>query len=157
MVRLEEVNAENINDMRYLSIDDNQKKFLMEGPLFFIAESKFYPNRIPMAIYGDGRIVGFFRYGLSEDEDNKCYIIGGLMIDKRYQKKGYGKKALEIIINEIKKDKARNKIGLSVIEDNTVAIKLYKSLGFEVNDFSRFVIDEDTGICNHYISMTLLY
>jgi hypothetical protein len=52
-VRLEEVNAENFNNASHLSVDDIQKEYLRGDPIFFIAESKFYPNSIPMVMVDD--------------------------------------------------------------------------------------------------------
>lgn len=59
------------------------------------------------------------------------------MIDENLQGKGYGKLALESIINYFKTNGANN-IRLSMKESNTKAISLYEMFGFrktgEMND-----------------------
>jgi diamine N-acetyltransferase len=73
--------------------------------------------------------VGFIMYGI-EPRDNNDYWIDRFMIDEKHQKNGYGKKALEIIIEKIKQDKTHNKIKISTDPENITAINLYKKLGF---------------------------
>jgi diamine N-acetyltransferase len=163
-VRLEEVNAENFGSVRCLSVNDIQKEYLNDDPIFYIAESKFHPNRIPMLIVDDNifrmdSIVGFFVYGLTgvEEAGEEQYRIAGFMIHKRYQRKGYGKKAMKLLLKEIKKDKRHNRISLCVHEKNEAAIALYKSFGFEYCGHAYFIIDEETGIETNYFNMELLY
>ena len=52
------------------------------------------------------------------------------MIDKNYQDQGYGKVSMELWLSMIKKEKGYSAIELCYIEDNYIAEKLYKSLGF---------------------------
>ena len=61
------------------------------------------------------------------------YNIWRLMIDKRYQKKGYGKKAIELALKFIKTFPCGEAeyCWLSYEPENTVAKALYKSFGFE--------------------------
>lgn len=56
-----------------------------------------------------------------------------MMIDKKYQGKGYGKKALDQVLEIIKKDSSRSKVFLGVELDSKQAIRLYKGLGFDFN------------------------
>ncbi len=55
------------------------------------------------------------------------------MIDHKYQKKGYGKTSLQLLINTMLKEYKCNKIYLSTFKDNIRAIKLYEKFGFESN------------------------
>ena len=67
-------------------------------------------------------------YGIDPEDDN--YWIVRLMVDKKHQKNGHGRKAMEIIINEIKQDKNHNRIMISTNPKNIVGLNLYKKLGF---------------------------
>ena len=66
-----------------------------------------------------------------EDEppDPEVYWLFRFMIDKDFQNKGYGKKALNLVIEEISSLGAK-KIYTSHKPKNEVAGKLYQKLGF---------------------------
>ena len=101
---------------------------------------------LPFAICKNKKPIGFLMigYGLSEDDDlekedplfvemaRKSYCVWRFMIDKRYQGKGYGRKAMELALDYIctfpcgKADTC----WLSYEPENEVAKKLYASFGF---------------------------
>lgn len=93
----------------------------------------------PYLIYLDDKMIGAFYLSYTPDSKNN-YWIGGFMIDKNYQNKGYGRQVLPDILNFISKAYPKcEEIKLTVEQDNIVAQKLYKSLGFD-----------DTGKKNRY-------
>ncbi|WP_235869693.1 GNAT family N-acetyltransferase [Veronia nyctiphanis] len=57
------------------------------------------------------------------------YYIPRVMIDKSHQSKGYGRKLMELLIDEIK---AQNPKAIHIVycDRNNVARSLYKTLGF---------------------------
>ena len=128
MVSLKEINTENFWEVIELKVHDEQKEYVLENSIS-IAQSKVQPECIPMAIYDDETLVGFLMYCIDMDDGN--YWIYRFMVDKNYQMKGYGKKAMELLLNKIKKDKSRNKIILDVKRESIAAVELYKSFGFE--------------------------
>jgi diamine N-acetyltransferase len=128
MVSLKEVNIDNFWDVIELKVNDKQKDFILENSIS-IAQSKVQPECIPMAIYNDEILVGFLMYCIDRDDGN--YWIYRFMIDEKFQRKGYAKKAMEILLNEIKEDKQRNKIILDVKKESMEAVELYKSFGFD--------------------------
>ena len=101
---------------------------------------------LPFAICKNNKPIGFLMigYGMSEDEDlegedpafiemvKKSYCLWRFMIDKRYQGKGYGKKAMQLALDYIRTfpcGKA-DTCWLSYEPENEVAKKLYASFGF---------------------------
>ena len=128
MVSLKEINTENFWEVIELKVHDEQKEYVL-GNSVSIAQSRVQPECIPMAIYDDETLVGFLMYCVDMDDGN--YWIYRFMIDKNFQRKGYGKKAMELLLNELKKDKKRNKIILDVKRESIAAVELYKSFGFE--------------------------
>ncbi|MED1908840.1 GNAT family N-acetyltransferase [Cytobacillus firmus] len=54
-----------------------------------------------------------------------------IMIDEKYQGKGYGKMAMIKLIDLVSKEYCVNVIYLSITEENRTAYSLYKSIGFE--------------------------
>lgn len=97
--------------------------------MYSLAQAKVYPDANPLAIYIGEVPVGFIMYGI-EPRDNNEYWIDRFMIDKAHQKKGYGRKALQMVIDTIKQDKTHDKIKISTNPENAVAKKLYADLGF---------------------------
>ena len=92
-----------------------------------IAQSKIQKGWIIKAIYAN-EMVGFTMYGYSEVDS--CYEVCRLMIDYKYQKKGYGKLALLKVIEEMKKIENCNEIYLSFDPKNVDAQRLYEKIGF---------------------------
>lgn len=95
----------------------------------------------PLAVYADETMVGFVLYGrwpvggLSEIWGNKPkpgvdYILR-MMIDERYQGRGYGKAALKALIERIKAQGDCRAIELDYDRDNVAAARLYIGLGFQ--------------------------
>ena len=54
-----------------------------------------------------------------------------MMIDKKHQSIGYGKKSLVKLLETIKEDTTRNKIFLGVLKESVAAVKIYESCGFK--------------------------
>ena len=61
---------------------------------------------------------------------NKKDGVFGIIIDKKFQDRGYGKQAIKIILKEVKKLGIK-KLKLTVFEDNLKAIHIYKKAGFQ--------------------------
>jgi diamine N-acetyltransferase len=83
-------------------------------------------------------MVGFIMYGL-DPEDNE-YWISRLLIDEKFQKRGYGKQAMEQILILIKETYQPQKLLLSFEPENVVVEKLYVSIGFKHT--GRMIDDE---------------
>ncbi len=83
-------------------------------------------------VYLDGVLIGFamhgrqyFKYSLYSQ-----VWLDRFMIDQRYQKKGYGKVALRMILKKMIKEYRCLIIYLSVVDENINAIAMYRKLGF---------------------------
>lgn len=143
MVHLEKITYENFDDVFDLNIKREQYPFVASN-LYSIAEAYVTEANggkvFPFAIYNDQKLVGFIQlaYGENADQDGVSvekdnYEIWRLMIDKRYQGRGYGKEALKLAIDFIKTfpcGKA-DYCWISYNEENEAAKKLYASFGFE--------------------------
>lgn len=104
-----------------------------------IAQSKIYPYLIPLAAYSDEELVGFTLYG--KDPESKKYYIVRLMIDERFQGKGFGKLATLELIELMGKNQDCDAVYLFFVEGNKEAENLYCNIGFERTG----VIDEEDG------------
>jgi diamine N-acetyltransferase len=130
MISLKEVDRHNFFDVIDLKVGEEQKSFVATN-LFSLAQAKAYPECQCLAIYHEEELVGFTMYCM--DFDDKEYWIYRLMIDAKYQSKGYGKAAMEKLIEQIKEDKDHQVIYLSFEPENDRAKELYEKLGFEAD------------------------
>lgn len=75
-------------------------------------------------------IVGHFTLRYT-DENTKVIRLGFVIIDDKKRKKGYGKEMVDLAVKYAFDTIKANKITLGVFENNSNAIKCYKSCGFE--------------------------
>ncbi|MDJ1159522.1 GNAT family N-acetyltransferase [Chelatococcus sp. SYSU_G07232] len=93
-----------------------------------IEEADERPECVPLAVHADGKLVGFAMYALDPDDGN--YWIYRLMIDRRFQGRGYGRAALLRVVELIAAQPGCTLIVLGVQPGNTHARRLYASAGF---------------------------
>ena len=130
MITLKEIDRGNFFDVIKLGVDDEQKGFVATN-VFSLAQAKAFPECVPLAIYEDEVLVGFTMYCM--DQEDHEYWIYRLMIDTKHQSKGYGKAAMEKLIERIQDDKQHRVIYISFEPENMRAQQLYEKLGFEVD------------------------
>ncbi|VEP12863.1 Spermidine acetyltransferase [Hyella patelloides LEGE 07179] len=128
-IELKEVTKDNWIDCISLSLYPEQEGNLASN-VDSIAESKFEPNNQLRAIYKDRKVIGFLAFCVEDDPpDPKLYWIFRFMIDKDFQGQGYGTKALNLVIDEIKKLGAK-RIHTMHKPKNKIAGKLYQKIVF---------------------------
>lgn len=127
-VELRPVTKANFEEITSLEVSQDQHHHVASN-LYSIAESKVFPECIPLGIYVGDRPVGFLMYAFNLQDES--YWLCRLMIDRYYQGKGYGRKALKIIIDEVRKRPSCDHIKLSISPGNSAAESLYRSLSFE--------------------------
>ena len=93
-----------------------------------IAESKYYPEMHPKAIYNNNMLIGFFMYECADYQADTVTLCR-FMIDYRFEHKGLGKKAFDYILKDFRNQDVR-KIVLMIDETNEITKKLYLSFGF---------------------------
>lgn len=123
-------NIDNSNEykVRNIKLKPGQEKFI-ETVDECLKEADTYREWHPIAIYNDTEIIGFAMYG--SFGLNKDTWIDRIMIDEKYQGKGYGEIAMMKLINIVSKEFEVNVIYLSISDENKTAYSLYKSIGFE--------------------------
>lgn len=133
-LRLIEVTEDNFFPVIHLKSQiEQEKKFqLFEkwvgSNAFFIAFASI-KGWISRAIYDGETLIGYTTYGL--DKSSNRYEMVSFMLGHQYQGKGYGKKALSLVIDEMIERFNCKEIYLTVIPENENAIRVYKALGFE--------------------------
>ena len=87
----------------------------------------------PVCIYDGNTMVGFSMYGYMRCEKQPRVWFDRLLIDARYQHRGYGRAAVEAILARMQREFPGRDIYTSAYEDNPVALSLYQSFGFRRN------------------------
>lgn len=146
MIRLEKVDAKNIWDILKLKVSDEQKEYVAPNDLSIIEAYIAITGNghaFPFGIFDDNTPVGFLMIGYDVDDSfenppsiaYKNYSIWRLMIDEKFQNKGYGRNAMHLALNFIRTfpcGKAKY-CYLSYDPDNIKAKKLYADFGFAEN------------------------
>ena len=129
-LRIEPITEQNRTEAESLHIASAQTGFI-ESVVDCLKEADKKKCWRPVGIYAGNTMVGFAMYGVFW-----MYFPFGrvwldrLMIDERYQGRGYGKTALRKLLNRLQNEYKRNKIYLSVYKENRVAIQMYEKAGF---------------------------
>lgn len=124
---LREINKENWEECIELKVTENQKHFVASNA-YSILEANFGVGLYPLAIYDCETMVGFLMY--EKDDIAKDMGMCRLMIDEKYQNRGYGKAAIKKLLEFIKEKYGSTPFYTSFEPENTVAEKLYESMGF---------------------------
>jgi diamine N-acetyltransferase len=129
-VKLKKVTADNWEEVVELELRGSQED-LVASNLYSVAEAQFDPDARPRAVYAGKRIVGFLMYDVEKTKGKaKEASIYRFMIDRKYQGKGYGRKALSKALEEIRGIPGVNRISICYMPKNPVAKPFYTSFGF---------------------------
>ncbi|MBD5533629.1 MAG: GNAT family N-acetyltransferase [Lachnospiraceae bacterium] len=128
MVELREITKENYEECLALSVAESQEDFVSSTVHSLAQAWIYYDTAFPFAIYADGTMVGFIMLGYYETE--QYYTLWKLMIDEKYQNKGYGKKALRLGIDYLINRFKVKEVYTAYYETNRIARNLYASIGF---------------------------
>ncbi|MCQ6562752.1 GNAT family N-acetyltransferase [Paenibacillus mendelii] len=151
MITLRKITLENRRAIFNLEVLEDQRRFVASNlssvaSCYVLATNGGHP--FPFAIYADEQPVGFVMityritgYELPAIADDS-YCILRLMIDKQYQNKGYGREAMNKILEFIRTFPAgpSHYCWISYKADNVAAKRLYESFGFRDN--SEIIGDE---------------
>ena len=129
MISLKEVTKENIDEVLALSVDEDQKGFVSSNADSLAQAYVYSETAFPFAVYEGSELVGFIMMGYYEKK--AYYTLWKFMIDRRYQNRGYGRKALELGIQFLRDRSGVSEIYTGVAPGNDVAKNLYRSVGFE--------------------------
>ena len=84
MVELRPVTKKNFETIINLEVNHEQLQFVASN-IYSIAESKIYPECVPLGIYVKDRPVGFLMYAFNRADES--YWVCRLMIDRYFQGK----------------------------------------------------------------------
>ena len=128
-IRLQDVDVSNWRDCSDLQLAEEEREYISSN-VYVIAEWKFETESALKAIYSDTELVGMLAYYLHDGEHGYFYWLYHLMIQKRYQGKGYGEAAVRLAVKEMHQLGA-TEIRTMYMPGNIRSQNLFKKLGFD--------------------------
>lgn len=133
MLSLREITKDNWLDIILMCSGEDQQNRIFEKTIasncLSIAQASMDDQWTTKAIQDEDLLVGFTMFGYSDELEG--YELCRLMIDYRFQGKGYGKAALQLILAEMKIQTTDLGILVCFQSDNSIAKKLYEQVGFK--------------------------
>ena len=131
-VSLREVTSETVRDILRLSDTLQPPQSHMVAPnAVSIAQAHFEPRAWFRAIYADETPVGFVM--LYDAPEEPTYFLWRLMIATPHQGKGFGRRALELLIERVKTRPGATELLVSCGEGDGSPEGFYRKLGFKRN------------------------
>ena len=129
-ITLKRIDESNFIDCFNLKLAMGQEKYV-SNPVRSLAQAYVYYNQcVPFGIYAEDTMVGYVM--VIYDYDEEVYNICHMMIDRAFQKRGYGTSALQEVLKYIasKPFGSSKTILITCNPQNEVAYRLYRKLGF---------------------------
>jgi diamine N-acetyltransferase len=130
-VLLRPVDGDNWRDVAKLKVAASQRDFVAE-PCYYLTLCCYGDDWRPLAICLDEQVIGFMMW-TTDPADGSCWL-GGILIDERWQNRGYGTLAVRAAIEMLSAEGGYTDFALSYQPANLVAKHLYSKLGFMETD-----------------------
>jgi diamine N-acetyltransferase len=127
-VSLRQVTAETLRTILNLHVHPEQEKFVASNAVS-IAQAHFSEHAWFRAIYADETPVGFIM--LYDNPAEAEYFLWRFMIDQNYQGRGYGRRALELLIEHVLTRPAAKELLVSHVPAEGSPGPFYAKMGFE--------------------------
>ena len=126
-VALVEVTRDNVNDVLELSVAPEQVSYVATNAKS-IAQAHFEPKAWFRAIAAGDELVGFAM--VYRDPDAGTFYLWRFMVDARFQGRGFGRRAMELLVDEARLE-GLDEMTLNVVPGDHSALEFYRRLGFE--------------------------
>ncbi len=134
-VELREITEDTVAQIIKLEVAADQNQFVAPNAVS-IAQAYFEPKAWFRAIYAAGEPVGFIM--LFDDPDKPEYYLWRLMVADGHQRKGYGRRALELLVEYVRSRPNSSELLTSYVPAEGGPMQFYKDFGFvetgEVDD-----------------------
>lgn len=139
VISLRPIDTKNYRECIELSVAPEQERFVASNRQSLADAYVWRDAAEPYAIYADDEMVGFAmlfplagdvpRHPVPADATLRGYVLVRLMIDARFQGRGYGRDALDAIVETVR-GRGLATIRLSVTPQNEQALEFYRRNGF---------------------------
>jgi diamine N-acetyltransferase len=126
-VTLREVTKETVRKIIDLEVAENQNHLVAPNAMS-IAEAYFEPKAWFRAIYADEEPVGFIM--LYDDPDKPVYYLWRMMLADGQQRKGYGTRAMELLVDYVRTRPNATEIIVGAVPEGGSPQPFYEGFGF---------------------------
>lgn len=127
-IMLREVTADTVRQICRLKVRPDQERFVAPNAVS-IAEAYFHRDRAWFrAVYAGETPVGFVM--LSDDPAKAEYYLWRFMMDGRFQRHGFGRRAIELVIDHVRQRPGATCLLTSCVPGDGTPIPFYEKLGF---------------------------
>ena len=127
MLNLREITQANLRAICDLDVHPCQRDYVASN-VFSIAQAFVEPRAWLRAIYASETPVGFVM--LHEESEVGRYFLWRLMIDARYQRSGYGRAALDLVVEHVRGLPNATELRSSYVEGEEAPGDFYRAYGF---------------------------
>ena len=128
VVTLREVSKDNAREIIKLEVTEAQNEFVAPNDIS-IAQAYFERDRAWFrAIYADETPVGFLM--LYDDPRQPVYFLWRLMVDARFQRLGYGRRAIDLLVAYVKTRPSATELKVSYVPGDGSPGPFYAKYGF---------------------------
>ncbi|QDK37850.1 GNAT family N-acetyltransferase [Bdellovibrio sp. NC01] len=114
-----------------LSTPESFKGRSVENQIKWFKESAESDSEIILAVYSEGRMIGFCNGRAYKDIKRKHRAGLGVSLRHEYRGLGIGQELMRVLIESMKKFTGIQIIELEVMMNNKAALQLYENLGFK--------------------------
>ncbi|MEM7244038.1 MAG: GNAT family N-acetyltransferase [Acidobacteriota bacterium] len=133
-VTLREITADTVVSIIKLTVAESQKGYVASNSVS-LAQALFQEEAWYRAVYLDDEPVGFVMLEddslASEPPDEPGVYLWRFMIDEKFQGRGIGKAALELVIEHVRTNRTAPKLTLSYVPGPGEPADFYRGFGFE--------------------------
>lgn len=127
-VTLRPITSDNLRAILRLKVAPEQERFVASNPVS-LAQAHFSTEAWYRAIYADETPVGFMM--LADNPAESEYFLWRLMVDQRYQHMGFGRQAVDLLVEYVKTRPGATELLVSHCEGEGNPGPFYAGLGFE--------------------------
>lgn len=138
VVSLREITAETVRTLCNLKVTEAQNRFVAPVAVS-IAQAYFEPKAWFRAIYADETAVGFVM--IYDNPDEHEYFLWRFLIDSKYQRFGFGKQAIQLLVDHVRTRPNAAELLVSYVPEKDGPGPFYQKLGFEAT--GEFEGDEE--------------
>jgi len=129
MVQLADVTGGNYRRCCALTVAPAQERFVAPATAILARAYAYRESGARARIICDGdAMVGLLL--TRRWAEGNCYILDQLLIDHRFQRRGYGRSAVALLLEELRAEAAHPAVILCCCEEDKAAFRLYQQAGF---------------------------
>ena len=130
MTSLFDVNERNWQDVARLTVRDDQRAWL-DSALGIVARGYAYRAcRAKVIGIADGTQIIGVALVRDLDEEPACYDLQQFLIDARFQGRGHGTEALELILSRLRQERKYDCVEVCIDRANAAALRMVEKAGF---------------------------